>query len=87
MYETYLEGIEASVRVAEHGIVFAADVVTLFESLSQDPSADVRLFIEEMQEIAGRAHRDTKNTYDTFSAVRRKLNQVCIQEVFIGVDD
>jgi hypothetical protein len=73
--------------VAEHGIAFAADIVTLLESLSEDPGADLTLFIDEMQKMVGQAHGDAKNTFDTFSAVRRTLHQVCMWKISIGVVD
>lgn len=78
-----------SVKMAEHGIVFAVDAVSLCERLSGHSGKDIRLFINEMRKIARQAHGDAKNTSDKFSDVRRTLLQVCIQDSFssgYGVD-
>ena len=78
MYQDYLKDIEPSVKVAGHGITFAADAVSLCKCLIQDPSTDVRPFIYELRQIASLAHGDAEDTYEKFSAVRGTLLLVCI---------
>jgi hypothetical protein len=68
--------------MAEHGIVFAVDAVSLCERLSGHSGKDICLFINEMRKIARQAHGDAKNTSDKFSDVRRTLLQVCIWDPF-----
>jgi len=80
VYTDYLEAIEMSVKVAGHGITFAADAVSVCECLSQDPSNDVCSFINEMKTIAGLAHGEAEDTYNKFRAVRGTLLLV-IKEV------
>jgi hypothetical protein len=75
----YVEAIEKSVKVARHGIAFAAEVFNLCEYVSQEPGTDVRLFIDEMRNRVRVAHADAKDTYKKFSAVQWSLFQVCIQ--------
>jgi len=73
----YLEAIKLSVKVAAHGITFAADAASLCERLSWHSGTDIQLFIDEMRKVACLAHDDVKNTIEAFSAVRRTLLQVC----------
>jgi len=73
VYSDYLKAIEASVKVAGHGITFAADAASLCEYLNQAPGADVRLFIDEMRKIADQVHSDAEDTYKKFSTVRGTL--------------
>jgi hypothetical protein len=77
----YLEAIGTSVKTAGHGIAFADDAVELCESLGLHPMADLLLFIDEMRQIAHRAHGDAKDTYEKFSVVQRTLLQVCIRDM------
>jgi hypothetical protein len=74
----YSKAIDASVVTAVYGIAFAEDVVGLCEYLTQKPHTDVRQYIEEMRQIARKAHGDAKDTYEKFRAVRRTILQVCI---------
>jgi hypothetical protein len=60
-------------EVAGHGITFAADAVSLCEYLTQDPGADVRLFIDEMRKISDQVHDGAEDTYKKFSAVQGTL--------------
>lgn len=64
--------------MAGHGITFAADAVNLCEHLTQHSGADVRMFIDEMRQIARLAHKDAKNSSEKFSAVRQTFLQVRI---------
>ena len=87
MIKGYLEAITTSVKLAGHGIAFAADGVSLFERPNQHPGTDVCLFIDEMQKIARLVHENAQDTYEKFSAVRRTLVQVCIRSRSLGVTD
>jgi hypothetical protein len=73
--------------VAEHGITFAADAVSLCERLSWHSGTDIQLFIDEMRNVACLAHDDAKNTFEAFSAVRHTLLQVCKLNAVSGVVD
>ena len=75
--KAYLEAIKSSVKVAGHGITFAADAVSLCERLSWHSGTDIQLFIDKMWKVACLAHDDAKNTFEAFGAVRHTLLQVC----------
>lgn len=74
----YVKAIEISVKVAGHGIAFAAEVFSLCECLSQDPDIDLRSYIDEMKTVVQRARGDADATHKQFCAIRSKLLQVCI---------
>jgi hypothetical protein len=73
----YVEAVESSVKVAGHGVAFAADVVILCEHLNQGRDTSIRSFINEMRMIVRLAQSETNTTHGRFGAIRRKLYQVC----------
>jgi hypothetical protein len=75
--KVYVEAIKTSVKMAGHGITFAADTVSLCERLSRHPGTDLRMYIDEMGKAARLAHDDARSIYEAFSDVRRTLLQVC----------
>ncbi|KIM83091.1 hypothetical protein PILCRDRAFT_784274 [Piloderma croceum F 1598] len=79
MGRDYVEAVESSVKVAGHGVAFAADVVILCEHLNQGRDSGIRSFIDEMRMIARLAQSETKTTHGRFGAIRRKLYQLTIE--------
>jgi hypothetical protein len=77
MSRDYVEAVESSVKVAGHGVAFAADVVVLCEHLNQGRDSGIHSFIDDMRLIARLAQSETKTTHGRFGAIRLKLYQVC----------
>jgi hypothetical protein len=65
------------VKVAEHGITFAAKAVNLCDTLNRTPGTNVRSFFSGMQDIVFVAREDTKSICDRVNGVRQALAQVC----------
>ena len=77
MARDYVEAVESIVKVAGHGVAFAADVVTLCEHLNRGRDLGIRSFVDEMQMIVRLALSEANTTHGRFGAIRQKLYQVC----------
>jgi hypothetical protein len=72
----YVEAVESTVKVAGHGVAFAADVVILCEHLNQGRNIGIRAFLDEMRMTVRMAQSDTNATHGRFGAIRQRLHQV-----------
>jgi hypothetical protein len=74
----YFNAIDMSIGNCMEGIAFAEDALALCDFLSQNRPVDLVHFIDDMIEIAGKAHISAQNTVDKFRSARQGLFQVCI---------
>ncbi|KAJ7292875.1 hypothetical protein C8J57DRAFT_8918 [Mycena rebaudengoi] len=75
--QLYFKAIDMSVDNAEHGVTFAAEAIDLFEFLRrEEPTEHLVAFVEDLQNIAGKAHEGAKATLSSFEDVRRGILQV-----------
>jgi hypothetical protein len=66
-----------SVDNAEHGVTFAAEAIDLFEFLRrEEPTEHLVAFVEDLQNIACKAHEGAKATLSSLEDVRRGILQV-----------
>jgi len=72
----FVKATDLSVKVAGHGIAFAADIVNLCEFLVQNPETDVGSFINEMRLIVQLAHSDVNSLYEQLNSIGRKLLEI-----------
>jgi hypothetical protein len=73
----YVEAVKESVKIAEHGVAFAADVISLCDCISKSRDADICSFIDEMRTIAQQALGEATATNHKFRDIRMRLVQVC----------
>ncbi|KIM75572.1 hypothetical protein PILCRDRAFT_827125 [Piloderma croceum F 1598] len=72
----YFDAIDMSIRNSMEGVAFAEDALALCDFLSQSRPLDLVHFIDDMIEIAGKAHMSAQDTVDKFRSARQGLVQV-----------
>ena len=75
----FIDAIDASVRTADHCIIFASDLVELCGSLNEQPTTDVHKFVNEIQQIGQKAYDNVEDRLNRFRALRSTLIQVRFQ--------
>jgi hypothetical protein len=76
----YFDAIDMSIQISEEGASFAEDAFALCRFLSQDnPSESLMAFLDDMIELASKAHQSAQSTVDKFRSARRGLFQVIIR--------
>jgi hypothetical protein len=73
----YVKALRESVKVAGHGVVFAAEVINFCDYLSEGRDAGIRSFVDEMRTRVHRANIEADITCNKFRAIRKRLFQVC----------
>jgi hypothetical protein len=75
--QLYFEAIDTSVDNSEHGVTFTAEAIDLCEFLRRgEPTEHLVAFIEDLRNIACKAHEGAKATLSSFGDVRRGILQV-----------
>lgn len=74
----YSEAIKQSVATAEAGSTFASDAIAFCDRLmrAQGPSAELENALQNMKEIAEKAHQRSKNMNEQFRRIRVELFNV-----------
>lgn len=75
----YFDAIDMSIKVSEEGVSFAKDAFALCRLLSQNkPVESLVAFLDDMIDLASKAHRNAQSTVDKFRSARQGLLRVII---------
>jgi hypothetical protein len=76
----YFDAIDISIKISEEGVSLAEDAFALCMFLSQDtPLESLVAFLDDMIELASKAHESVQSALDKFRSARRGLLQVIIK--------